>query len=291
MQLRFPFLILALGLLGNTAQAVSSASANGYARGDSQIGCSTCPHFPLTLNGTPVQSVTSAMAAQVDYLGQPLRDADNAPYTLGGEVEYHASAAFEGALARPVLGAYARADNEPAYVIADPRQPMVGIDLYAATAEASTRQTYTYFGPGSATYRFDFHVDGLLSSARATAFGSAALYSGKDPSFETGLIDFGYSEHSGTGLFNDPRPFSGDFSVSVSVDTGASFLLISRLSAGVQMTYNTTDVVADAFHTMRLTGISGGDPALLTTAVPEPGAALLFTLGLVGLVGLRRRQP
>lgn len=284
-------LFTALALLTSAAAwgQAGVATASGTARGDFQIGCSTCPHFLMGLTGTPVQSQSGPAAAQVDYVGQPVADANTAGYSLGGGVEYHASAAFEGALAKPVLGAYAKADNEPVINLADPAQLTIGIDLYAATANARTQQTYHYLGAATATYHFDFHVDGMLSSARASAFGSAALYTGQDPYFEGGLIDFGYSDHTGVGLLYDPQPFAGDFSVSVTVDPGASFVLISRLSAGVQMTYDTTDVEADALHTMRLTAITGGDPALLTTAVPEPAAALLLPLGLIALFALRRR--
>lgn len=281
------FALLASGAAWSEA---GLASASGYARGDFQIGCSTCPHFALGLSGMPVQDQRGPAAAQVDYIGQPLRDADNAPYSLGGDVEYHASAAFEGPLARPVLGAYARADNAPVVISADPAQIVIGIDLYAATAQARTEQAYTYLGASAATYRFDFHVEGSLSSARASTFASAALYAGSKRSVEGGgLIDFGYSDRSGVGLLYDPQPFSDDFSVSLTVDPGASFVLVSQLSAGVQMAYNTTDVLADALHTMRLTAITGGDPALLVAAVPEPAAALLWALGLIALVGLRRR--
>lgn len=288
MKIRALFITLALLGSGAAWGQAGFATASGTARGDFQIGCSTCPHFVLGLTGTPVQSQSGPLAAQVDYLGQPVGDANTAGYSLGGEVEYHASAVMQGALAAPLLGAYARADNEPVVILADPAQLEIGIDLYAASAVARTQQTYHYLGASTTTYQFDFHVDSMLSSARASAFGSAAIYTGLDPSFETGLIDFGYSSQTGVGLLYNPQAFGGDFSVSVTVDPGASFVLISRLSAGVQMSYNTTDVLADAMHTLRLTGISGGDPALLVTAVPEPATALLLALGLVALLRLRR---
>jgi hypothetical protein len=284
-------LLTALALLASAAAwgQAGVATASGTARGEFQIGCSTCPHFLLGLPGMPVQSQSGPLAAQVDYLGQPVPDPNTAGYSLSGEVEYHASAALQGPLATPLLGAYARADNEPVVITADPAQIPIGIDLYAASAEARTQQTYHYIGISTTTYHFDFHVDGTLSGARAGVFGSAAIYTGQDPSFEVGLIDFGYSSHTGVGLLYDPQPFGGDFSVSITVNPGASFVLISRLSASVQMTYDTTDVLADASHTMRLTGITGGDPALLATAVPEPATALLLPLGLMALFGLRRR--
>jgi len=289
MKIRTLFTALALLASGAAWGEAHLATASGFARGDFQIGCSTCPHFALGLTGTPVQDQSSPVAAQVDYLGQPLRDANNAPYSLSGGVEYHASAAFEGPLNTPLLGAYARADNEPVINSADPAQLVIGIDLYAASAEARTLQAYHYLGAASSTYTFDFHVEGSVSSSRASLFASAALYRGNDPNFETGLIDFGYADLVGVGLLDDPQPVSGDFSVSLTVAPGDSFVLVSQLSAAVQMTYNTSDVVADAMHTMRLTAITGGDTALLTTtAVPEPATALLWPLGLIALFGLRR---
>ncbi|KQV85679.1 PEP-CTERM sorting domain-containing protein [Pelomonas sp. Root1237] len=290
MKIRTLLTALALFASGAAWGQAGLATASGTARGDFQIGCSTCPHFQLGLTGNPVQSQSGPLAAQVDYLGQPVGDPNTAGYSLGGGVEYHASAALQGALATPLLGAYARADNEPVVILADPAQLEIGIDLYAASAVARTQQTYHYLGASTTTYHFDFQVDGTLSSTRASAFGSAAIYTGQDPSFEVGLIDFGYSSHSGVGLLYNPQAFGGDFSVSITVDPGASFVLISQLSASVQMTYDTTDVLADASHTLRLTAITGGDPGLLVTAVPEPSTALLLSLGLIALLRLRRER-
>jgi hypothetical protein len=281
-------LLTTLALLASAAAwGQDGARASGSARGDIWIGCGTCPHFPFALTGSPQQSVSGPVSAQVDYLGQGVPDPNTAPYGLAGEVEFHAVATLQGPLSTPLLGAYARADNVS---ITDSAGLLVGMELYSASAEGRTQQTYHYLGAATTTYQFDFHVEGNLSNAQAGVFGIAAIYTGQDPFFETGFIDSGYVDLDGVGLLYDPQPYSGDFSVSVTVDPGESFVLISRLSVGIKMAYEPIDVLADALHTMSLTAITGGDPALLATAVPEPAAALLLPLGLIAMFGWQRRR-
>lgn len=287
--MKFTVLITAVALLAGSAasHAADEARASGSARGDLWIGCNTCPRIPLTLTGTPFQSDSDPASARVDYVGQPVT-APTDIYSLTGDVEYHAVATLNGPLAMPALGAYARANNEQSVNLIS--NDMVGIEMYGAWAEARTQQTYHYGGAVPTTYSFDFHVDGMLSNARAGAFGIAAIYTGQDPFFETGLIDSGWAQLQGMGFPYNPQLYTGSFSVSVLVNPGDSFVLISRLSVSMQLGYDSTDVLADALNTMRLTAINGNTALLSTTPVPEPAAALLLPLGLIALFGWRRLQ-
>jgi hypothetical protein len=285
-------LALSMSLLAGAASAQTpGASAFGSAFGDFQIGCTTCPHIPIVLTGTPIQQAggDGFASAAIAYDGQPVRTPAFEGYTLAGSVHYAATASFSGPLWTPLLGAYAEADNESAYLLVGPNNLPVGIDLYQAYAQASTQMLYTYLGSTASSYTFHFDVEGLVSNEESSLFGSAAIYAGPTTNFETGLIDFGFVDLKGTG-FNTPAfATAGSFSVSVSVNPGDSFWLVSQLGALVTMSYNSADSVADAMNTLRVSGIDGDTALLAVSAVPEPAPWMLLALGLFSTAALRRR--
>lgn len=279
-------------LAASAASAQSpGASVYGYAFGDFQIGCSTCSHLPITLSGSPDQSAGGAgfASAAIIYSGLPVRTPEFADYTLSGSVRYAATAQFSGPLMTPLLGALAETDNEQAFIIVKPDVP-VGIDLYQAYAQAQTQMLYTYLGAGAATYTFHYEVDGWVSNDQSSLFGSAAVYGGPVADFETGLISFGSAYLQGTGISTPPFAVLGTFSVSVTVNPGDSFWLVSQLGALATMTYSSADVLADGSHTMRVTGVDGDTALLAVSPVPEPAPWLLLTLGLSSTAALRRRR-
>lgn len=295
--MRHPALALALittALLGTTpasAQSTPGASASGYAWGDFQIGCSTCSHHPIVLTGEPAQVSDAPVLAQVSYIGEPGAQApvfDS--YTLGGGVSYAALATFEGTLWTPVLKAKASADNFSVHIIVEPDVP-IGIDLYQASADAGTRMLYQYTGAAPASYTFHFEVDGHIGNQQASVFASAGIYGGPELDQETGVLDFGYADVQGAGIQNpNPlQPFLRTFSVTAEVDAGSSFWLLANLGVLASMTYSSADVVVNAYDTLRVTSITGGDTSLLLAMpVPEPTPALLLAAGLA-VLALRRR--
>lgn len=291
---------MALGLASGTPAVAqtdpSGATASGYAYGDFVIGCTTCGHYLLQLSGHPMPYAggPGAALAEVDYSGTPLRlpsDPLYTPvpndYTLGGSVGLAARASFEGVLRTPVLQAQAWSDNVPAYLIADPDVP-VGIDLYHASAQADTVMRYQYTGSGTAHYTFHFLVDGSVSDDLASVYASARLYADADTGFETGLIDADGASQQGPAP-GTPAVFALPFSVSVDVDAGGSFYLLASLSASTAIDYRSGPVSADAFHTLRITGIDGDTSLLLAAPVPEPASGAVLLLGLSAL-GWRLRR-
>lgn len=285
---------IAVGLMAIAAPAFADgASASGNGFGEFRIGCTTCPHFVIPLPPTVAQADggTGASSASVSYAGNGMLTSEIAPYSLGGGISYDAAAAFEGALGTPLLRARASADNEPAFILADPNRVFVGIDLYQSSAQANTVRQYHYLGSGPTTYTFNFGVDAMLTTAQSGVFAAASIYSGVDPDFEVGLLDFGSADFKGTGLDQTPTTQQKSFSVSVNVNQGDSFYLLAQLSALASITYASADVSADAYNTMRLTSISGGDTQLLQAApVPEPSAAALLGIGLLAMLALLRRR-
>lgn len=290
MQFR-PLVLAAALFITLPVLAADGASASGSAWGDFQIGCTTCPHIPIPLTGVPDQIVAGAPSAFVSYIGGGVSTAALSDYTVGGGAAYAASAGFEGVLGLPVLKAEASANNEWAYIIADPDVP-VGIDLYQSIAMADTTRRYQYTGSAPASFTFNFGVDGMVSGELASVFASAAIYNGSDPVyFETGLIDFDSVLRTGVGFGATPSSFADSFSVTVNVMPGDVFYLRAHLSALADMSYEPNDVFADAFDTLRVSSVTGGDTSLLLAGpVPEPGPAVLLALGLLSLALLRRRQ-
>ena len=110
----------ALGL-STAAQATlvgpAGATASGSVSGSYIVGCITCPHFDITLSGTPDQASGGAGAAtaQVAYSGVGLGPIGPAPDVVNGGAAYAARAFFEGPSATPVAKARASADNEQVF--------------------------------------------------------------------------------------------------------------------------------------------------------------------------------
>lgn len=265
------------------AQALPGATAQGYAWADFMIGCTTCPHLPITLSGQPVQDAGGPASAHIEYSGTPVRTAEFADYTLAGGVSYAGSASFEGALSTPLLRALASTDNEQAFIIGSPVVP-VGIDGYQASVDVSTQQLYQYLGSQPTSYTFHFTIDGAVSNDQSSVFGAASVYRGPELDLETGAVDFGSAYFQGTGVNDPPSPFAGAFSVTIDVAPGDSFWLRAQLGVLATMTYSSADVTVDAWNTMRVSAITGGDTGLLAvSAVPEPPALLLLAAGLLML--------
>lgn len=289
-RLAFPLLATAalLSALPAAAQTTPGATVSGYAWGDFVIGCTTCPHFLIPLSGQPSQYFDDPFLAQAAYVGTPVGGPEFDGYTLAGGVSYAGLATFEGPLLTPLLRARAAADNEQAFIVVEPTVP-VGIDLYQASVDAGTRMLYQYTGSAPTSYTFEFAVDGMIGNDQALVFASAAVYGGPALDLETGVLDFGFASVQGTGI-NDPlHPFDATFSVTAEVAPGDSFWLLANLGVLAMMTYSSADVLVDAYDTMRVVGITGGDTSLLTALpVPEPAPAMLLAAGLAAMA-LRRR--
>ena len=270
----------------------SGVSVTGHANGTFAIGCSTCGHYNLVLSGDPAPYVggPGATDAAFAYSGVPLRAASGVPddYTLGGSVSMSATAALQGALATPFLGAYAEAVNVLAYIVVQPDVP-IGIDYYGATATASSTQRYTWTGASATTITFNFVLNGAVLDSRSSLFGSGAFY-GDD--FEFALA-FGSDSVEGVGFGGPPQAYSGGFAVTLLFQPGDSFFLRATLSAGVQGTYEIGTTFADASHTLYVSSVVGGDTSLLLpglAAVPEPATWAAWLAGLAALAGAARRR-
>ncbi len=274
------------------AQDLSGATAYGFAAGTFAIGCTTCQHWDIWLSGDPTPTLGGPgfTSAAFDYQGTPLGtdNPEQASYTLGGDVSMAAWATFEGPLATPSLHARAGAHNVSVFLTADPTQN-VGIDYYHTSATAETVQRYTYIGTGSATYTFTFAVDGTVTDQRTSVFGAAGFF---DDYLETSYA-FGslFVEGQGLGPELNPIDFAQTFDLTMTFNEGDSFYMKSWLSASVTGMYASGSPFADAYHTMHVTGIAGGDTSRLRVAlVPEPSNGLLLVAGLGFVVLLARRR-
>lgn len=283
--------ILALSFSLPAQAAQPGTSTQGDAWGDFVIGCTTCPHFLLTLSGQPQQLDQGPGATAVNYSGGPLADPLLSDYTLAGGAAYAGFARFDGPLSTPWLGARASTDNEPVVIIAEPNVP-VGIDLYTASVDARTVMQYQYTGTAAASYTFHFAVDGFVTNDQSSVFASAALYATDATSFETGLIDFGYASFAGSGVSSPPTAFAGTFSVTVNVAPGDSFWMLAGLSVLASHTYSSADVSVNAYDTLKVTSIDGDTQWLQAAAVPEPAPLAMLLLGLIAVQRrLGRRLP
>ena len=149
-------------------------------------------------------------------------------------------------------------------------------------------QRYTYIGTGSATYTFSFSVDGRVTDMRTGVFGAAGFY---DDFLETNYA-FGsvYVEGQGLEPFTLPLDFAQNFDLTMTFNEGESFYMKSWLTAGVTGMYASGSPFADAYNTMQVTGVTGGNVNLLRVAlVPEPSIWPLLAAGL-GFVGLLARR-
>lgn len=286
--------VLALTAAGPAlAQDRSGATASGYASGTFAIGCTTCPHYEIYLPGDPAPLVGGAgfTSAAFDYSGGPTGSSVPNPldYTLGGEVSMAAWAHFQGPLATPSLHARAGAHNVPVYLTADEdRTVNIGVDYYNVSATAETVQRYTYTGTGTATYTFTFGVDGKVTDERTGVFGAAGFF---DDSLEMNLA-FGsvHVEGQGLAVYTPPTSFQESFELTMSFKEGESFYMKAWLTANVTGMYASGSPFADAYDTMQVIGITGGDLSQLRVSmVPESASGWMLAAGL-GLVGMLLRH-
>lgn len=280
------------------AQLPSGASVFGIASGTFQIGCSTCPHYVLTLVGSDQapfmqaggDGLTSAAAA-VSLVPDRLLSGVPAEYTLGGSVAMAAQAGFEGALATPVLGLSATADNVQAFLPNPLTGPqMVGIDYYSAFVEAVTTQRYTYSGLVPATYTFSFSLTGSLTDERAS-LGARAGFFGDDLEVPLAASAVSYDGLPVAPVAPPPVQVNQSFSLAMLFNPGDAYTLQTVLSGGIQGMYASGLTSVQAMHTLRVTDVQG-DLSLLHAEllpVPEPAGTWLWAAGLVGL-GLQARR-
>lgn len=220
--------VLALPGLAYAADQ-SGVTASGNVSGDFRIGCTTCSHYPLDMSGdsSPYDGGPGFVQAQVAYAGGPLRSSVPLDYTLGGGAALAAAASLEGPLATPVLKARALADNFGAVIPLSNPNLEVGIDLYNVSSQAQGVQRYTYVGSGSATYTFEFHVDGTVTNQQALVFASAGFF---DDFLEVSYA-FNSVSVEGNGFNGTSLPFDRTFTLSMTFQAGESFHLKASLSA------------------------------------------------------------
>jgi hypothetical protein len=286
--------------LAAQAQVEPGASVSGYASGTFMIGCTTCPHYVLTLVGSDTAPAMAdggpgVTTANASVLLQPDRVASGVPtdYSLGGSIGMAGTAALQGALGLPVLGVSAQAVNVQSFV----QSPysglqMVGIDTYGAYVSSALTQRYTYTGTSAATYTFNFAVTGALTDERAVLSASAGFYGNN---LEVPLAWGGMDAAGGVVAPVPPVPVQVDdsFSVSLTFNPGDSHVLHTQLNAGILQMYASGTTSVDAMHTLRVTSVTGGDLAQLHAAlapVPEPAAAWLLAAGAALLTGRRLRK-
>ena len=267
---------LSLGMAGSVkADTFWGTTASGSAK-QFEITCGTCPN-PVTEISNLSDGGFGNSSAFVEF-AKP------------GFASYLGTASLIGPSSLPHLGVLASVGIESA-----PPNTF----FYAAGADASATQLYTYTGKSATTYTIEYDVDGAIAGGILTeiAGGFAVFGSGFHPGQEVQpTLGFSFDHVNGDGT---EKPVHLNGSVTFSVNPGDSFFVKATLDVFADSRSQDLVAIADASHTLAM-GFTQGDTSLLVpaattpaaTAAPEPGSILLMGIGGIGVLGtgLRRRR-
>lgn len=202
---------------------------------------------------------------------------------------FSGTAALAGPMALPELGGYAFTD-----IVVDPSIPKTFFYKSGVTSQATQR--YDYSGGGPQTYRIEYTVEGsfvlgaLDAASLMQVLGGLTVYgSNYNPQGEVHGTVLDTSFVGRNASMAGVETFSLNASVSFTVAAGDSFYIWSLLDVYADSSHQVIGSV-DAAHTLRMQ-FTQGDTSLLApaiSAVPEPGLAALWAVGVAVLVGWLR---